>query len=75
MRGEFKNTNGSNFVALTESEKEFADKVFLQLIVSGSNMDPEEICELYDSAISAAMYRTVQHSLFWDKSWINKLGS
>lgn len=66
---------GSNFVALTESEKEFADKVFLQLIGSGSDMNPEEICALYDSAISAAMYRTVQHGLFWDKTWIDKLDS
>ena len=45
----------------------------VKLINSGGIMQDDDIYKLYDRAIMTAIYRTGQHNLFWDKSWVTKL--
>lgn len=72
---------GVSYMQLSQEEKDFADRMFLQLvnsagvklINSGGIMQDDDIYKLYDRAIMTAIYRTAQHNLFWDKSWVAKL--
>ena len=58
---------------LTDAQKEFADKMFLQLITGQHQLHNKDLRVLLDQAINMAQYRAEQYSLNWDVSWIKEL--
>jgi hypothetical protein len=58
---------------LTDAQKEFADKIFLQMIAGQPNLKDKELRNLLDYTISLSQYRTRQHKLLWSVSWLKEL--
>ena len=58
---------------LTEAQKEFADKIFLQMVTGQPHLKDKELRNLIDYTISLSQYRTEMHVRLWDVSWIDKL--
>ena len=61
------------YKTLTDEQKEFADKMFLQLIDGQHQLFNKDFRTLFSQSISMAQYRTKQHSLHWDVTWMEEL--
>ena len=61
------------YKSLTDNQKEFADKMFLQLIAGQHQLYNKDLRILLNQTINLAQYRTEQYSLSWDISWIKGL--
>lgn len=62
-----------NYVPLTDGQKAFADKVFLQLVAGHQELHDEPLRLLLNQSVCLALYRTKMYSRHWDISWIDKL--
>lgn len=64
-----------NYVPLSDEQKAFADKVFLQLVAGQQELHDEPLRVLLNQSVCLALYRTEMYSRHWDISWIDKLGN
>jgi len=58
---------------LTDAEKEFADKMFLQMIAGQHQLHNKDLRILLNQAIIMTQFRTEQYSLSWDVTWLKDL--
>lgn len=58
---------------LTDAQKEFADKMFLQMITGQHQLHDKDLRMIMSQAINLAQYRANQYSLIWDVSWLKDL--
>lgn len=62
-------SRSESFKELTEAEKEFADRVFLQLVASRSEPSTLDLKGMLKQAVTVSIYRTHQYdNMIWDKS-------
>jgi hypothetical protein len=60
--------DGDGFRHLTLSEMEFADRVFLQLVIAPTEEDVPRLDNevMWEQAVDAALQRTYHYSLRWE---------
>jgi hypothetical protein len=58
---------------LTDAQKEFADKMFLQMIAGQHQLHNKDLRILLGQAVTMAQYRTEQYSLEWDVTWLKEV--
>lgn len=58
---------------LTDAQKEFADKMFLQLIAGQHQLHDKDLRVLLTQSITMAQYRAEQYSLSWETTWVKEV--
>ena len=58
---------------LTDEQKEFADKMFLQMVAGQHQLFDKDLRMILDQSICMSQYRTDMHSRKWDITWLKKL--
>jgi len=58
---------------LTDDQKAFADKMYLQLITGQHELHNKDLRVLLNQSITMAQYRAEQYSLNWDITWLKDL--
>jgi hypothetical protein len=65
--------NTGVYKSLTDAQKEFADKVFLQMVAGQHQLHNKDLRVLLCQAINMAQYRAEQYSLDWDVTWLKEV--
>jgi hypothetical protein len=58
---------------LTDAQKEFADKVFLQMVTGQHQLFDKDLRMVMDQAICMSQYRADMYSRGWDTTWLKDL--
>jgi hypothetical protein len=62
-----------DYKPLTADQKDFADKMFLQLIAGQHQLLDKDIYDLFTQAVTMAQYRAKYYSCNWDVTWLKKM--